>query len=75
MKTAAAFLLSLALLPAQPQESPKAYLEKMGHGEGNLQPGELAPDFTLSKAKSADTISLSSFRGKKPVALLFGSYT
>jgi Ca2+-binding EF-hand superfamily protein len=39
-------------------------------------PGEAAPDFTLPFAKdSKKTVTLSSFRGKRPVALIFGSYT
>lgn len=38
--------------------------------------GEVAPDFELPLADDADqTVRLSSFRGKKPVALIFGSYT
>ena len=44
-------------------------------------PGEDAPDFDLpladqpKGAKSEATLKLSSFKGKKPVALIFGSYT
>ena len=38
--------------------------------------GEMAPDFELALAdKPKQTVKLSSFRGKKPVALIFGSYT
>ena len=37
--------------------------------------GELAPDFTLSSPDGLDTVTLSSFAGAKPVALIFGSYT
>lgn len=38
--------------------------------------GEIAPDFTLPFADdSKKTVTLSSFRGKKPVCLIFGSYT
>ena len=52
--------------------------------------GEMAPDFTLrvlekkpskpltkgdKKAKKPETFQLASLRGKKPVALNFGSYT
>lgn len=48
------------------------------------QRGDLAPDFDLpyvgksvasAKGQRAQTVSLSSFRGKRPVALIFGSYT
>lgn len=37
--------------------------------------GDLAPDFDLPDASGAKTVRLSSFRGKKPVVLIFGSYT
>ena len=38
--------------------------------------GDQAPDFDLPLVKDAEqSIKLSSFRGKKPVALIFGSYT
>lgn len=81
MKTlpAALFAISL-LLPAQEPAKPmpakaKAILREMGHGEGTLRPGDLAPDFRLRKTKSQKQLRLSAFRGKKPVALVFGSYT
>jgi peroxiredoxin len=37
--------------------------------------GELAPDFTLFDVTGTKSVTLSDFRGKKPVALVFGSYT
>ena len=37
--------------------------------------GDLAPDFTLSDISGTKSVSLSDFRGQKPVALVFGSYT
>lgn len=37
--------------------------------------GSDAPDFNLPCLGSAEHIRLSSFRGRKPVALIFGSYT
>jgi len=37
--------------------------------------GALAPDFTLSSPDGLDTVTLSSFAGSQPVALIFGSYT
>ncbi|HKW96214.1 MAG TPA: hypothetical protein VJN43_00705 [Bryobacteraceae bacterium] len=42
---------------------------------GHLKTGDLAPDFHLHKLHSAETVQLASFRGQKPVALIFGSYT
>ena len=37
--------------------------------------GDLAPDFELADADGANPIRLSDFRGHKPVALIFGSFT
>ena len=37
--------------------------------------GTVAPDFTLQPPEGGDAVTLSSFAGKKPVALIFGSYT
>ena len=38
-------------------------------------PGAEAPDFELPRLGGKDRVRLSSFRGRKPVALIFGSYT
>ena len=43
--------------------------------QGALRPGDLAPDFTLAPRDSGPPVTLSSFRGKSPIALVFGSYT
>ncbi len=40
-----------------------------------LKVGDPAPDFTLPELKGNREITLSSFRGKKPVVLIFASYT
>ncbi len=37
--------------------------------------GESPPDFDLKRMGSEERVRLSSFKGKKPVALVFGSYT
>ncbi len=37
--------------------------------------GDIAPDFTLYDVNGENRVSLSDFRGRKPVALIFGSYT
>jgi peroxiredoxin len=37
--------------------------------------GEQAPDFELGLADGKGTVRLSDFAGKRPVALIFGSYT
>ena len=42
---------------------------------GRHSVGEMAPDFTLESPDHKATVQLSSFRGAKPVVLVFGSYT
>lgn len=42
---------------------------------GTVQPGDLAPDFTLPTLDKSAHVQLSSFRDKQPVVLVFGSYT
>ncbi|MCH7728461.1 MAG: hypothetical protein IH991_18575 [Planctomycetes bacterium] len=42
---------------------------------GGAEAGKAAPDFTLKSVDGKQTVKLSSFAGKKPVALIFGSYT
>ena len=37
--------------------------------------GDPAPDFELFDVEGAHAIRLSEFKGKKPVALIFGSFT
>jgi hypothetical protein len=37
--------------------------------------GDLAPDFELCDINGENPTRLSDFRGRKPVALIFGSYT
>lgn len=40
-----------------------------------LKVGDVAPDFTLKTKDGRQSVTLSSYRGDKPVALVFGSYT
>ena len=42
---------------------------------GTLAEGQLAPDFTLPTYDRSGSVTLSSHRGKRPVVLVFGSYT
>ena len=42
---------------------------------GSLRVGDPAPDFTLPTYDHQSQVTLSSFRGQKPVVLVFGSYT
>jgi peroxiredoxin len=37
--------------------------------------GDVAPDFELRDSSGENLVRLSDFRGKKPVALVFGSFT
>jgi hypothetical protein len=43
--------------------------------DGQLEQGDVAPDFTLSTYNHQDRVTLSSHRGRRPVVLVFGSYT
>ena len=43
--------------------------------KGSTRVGELAPDFTLPTPDHKTDVTLSSFRGRQPVVLVFGSYT
>jgi hypothetical protein len=42
---------------------------------GQLAVGDMAPDFSLESPDHRSTLQLSSLRGRKPVVLVFGSYT
>jgi hypothetical protein len=42
---------------------------------GRLKVGDPAPSFNLPAADKHSSVSLASFRGQKPVVLVFGSYT
>lgn len=37
--------------------------------------GDMAPDFELRDVNGENSVRLSDFRGKRPVALVFGSFT
>ncbi len=57
------------------REKMLAAREKYDPREGRLRTGDLAPDFNLKVQNSDEWVRLSDFRGKKAVALAFGSYT
>src|SRR5687767_2926415 len=46
-----------------------------GRHPETLRQGDVAPDFTLHSPDGKQTAKLSDLRGKKPVVLIFGSYT
>ena len=66
-------MVAFMLLPFEP-------LWNFARG-GTLEVGDLAPDFLLEPvtehgaALGGDAVRLSSFRGKQPVVLVFGSFT
>lgn len=41
----------------------------------SVKTGDPAPDFTLPLLKGDQSVTLSSFKDKRPVVLIFGSYT
>ncbi len=43
--------------------------------KGSLAQGDAAPDFRLPVVDHSATVQLSSYRGVRPVVLVFGSYT
>jgi hypothetical protein len=43
--------------------------------EGTLKVGDTAPDFSLTSPDGKTTVTLSSFKNKQPVVLVFASYT
>ncbi len=50
-------------------------VRQMGDRAGKFKPGDMAPDFTLKVMHKETEVTLSSFRNKRPVVLVFGSYT
>jgi hypothetical protein len=55
------------VLPFQPLW----YVARAGH----VTVGDMAPDFSLPRYDHKSHVELAAFRGKKPVVLVFGSYT
>ena len=55
----------------------KSASQSKRRSKDRLKAGDKAPDFTLKKlnSKKGETVTLSGFQGKKPVVLVFGSYT
>lgn len=70
------------LLAVQPKQSPGAKPGEVNtppaRGERppeRLKVGDAAPDFILADPTAKKEVKLSSFQGKKPVVLIFGSHT
>jgi hypothetical protein len=51
------------------------FMKKKQEDESGPPVGEEAPDFELRTLEGDRVVKLSDFRGKKPVVLVFGSYT
>lgn len=68
--------LGLCLLTSLVLAQEKAGKSRRGASrEGKLKVGNPAPDFTLASLDGKQQVTLSDFRGERPVALIFGSYT
>ena len=65
--------LLLVLLPAQGLAA--GGRAGRGRREGKLKVGDEAADFELKRLGAEGSVKLSSFEGKRPVVLIFGSYT
>ena len=71
-------LVSLSLIPwlwAQPPVPKSAAEARKMDRVGKLKAGEAAPDFNLKQLHAESRVALSGFKGQRPVALVFGSYT
>jgi len=67
-----ALLLAAAPALAQRNEGRRAGDQRV---DSKLRVGDPAPDFTLKTKDGSRQVQLSSFKGKRPVVLVFGSYT
>ena len=56
-------------------QRPRGEGERPGESAATAEEGQLAPDFKLKSVDGKREVQLSSFAGKRPVALIFGSYT
>jgi hypothetical protein len=61
-----------AQAPQKTVDTPPARGERL---PDRLKVGDPAPDFTLPTVDGKDAVTLSAFRGKRPVVLIFASYT
>lgn len=68
-------LLFSTALAQQKDGDPRRPARESPRREGTLKGGDVAPDFTLGSLDGKQKVRLSDFRGKRPVALVFGSYT
>ena len=64
-----------ALVPIEDAGSSSSRAAESAGGAEAPRVGELAPDFELPAMDGGKAIRLSSFRGARPVLMVFGSYT
>ena len=69
----------VAVKPARKGGRPGEVITPAAKGEritaDKLKVGDKAPDFTLKSVDGKQKVTLSDFRGQKPVVLIFASYT
>ena len=59
-----------------PDEQPKNWaITKALMARPAPEVGQPAPDFTLETRDGSETVTRSRFQGKRPLVLVFGSYT
>ena len=63
------------VLDTTPEALMALYQERLPFEERAPRVGDRAPDFALAPLGGGELVRLSSFRGDRPVALIFGSYT
>jgi hypothetical protein len=71
-------VLAFAVFGQAPKSLPGEKFTPPAPGERQpekLKVGDAAPDFTLPDPSGKKEVKLSSFQGKKPVVLIFGSCT
>jgi hypothetical protein len=71
----AAMMLVLSITSYAEAQRKKPPRRGGGRDPDLLKVGDNAPDFKLKTLDGKKTVSLSSFKGKQPVSLVFGSYT
>jgi len=67
--------LSIAQAQDKPPPEAEQMIEKQKREDFGPKVGAVAPNFKLKMLDEKREIDLSSFKGSKPVVLVFGSYT
>ena len=75
LSLAAALMVGVCCAQNASQNGVPAEFRNHEDRQGKLKPGDSAVDFSLKTRHSEKTVTLSSFKKRLPVALVFGSYT